>query len=180
MPELTFQGNDDSAHLSLETQDKFLLQIIELNDSSVEFRAYLGAEGKDPSGKLSNPRMAFWDILIPLLFSLEANVTKEVETAGIEFVSSDTNLQFFKSEKDNVTHHFELEVAYSRESHLLARLNATWFENTAIETPILKFRLMDPIVSERFAEVAEPIEWIASAILILLGLAIIFVTRVRG
>ncbi|MFQ5980519.1 MAG: hypothetical protein ACE5OZ_20465 [Candidatus Heimdallarchaeota archaeon] len=179
MPALIFQGIDNSVHLSLETQDNILLQIIELNDASDEFSAYLGAEGKDPSGKLVNPRIAFWDFLIPLLFSLKFNLTNEAEAAGFEFVSSDTDLCFFKSEKDNATHLFELEVTYFRENHLLAQLNATWFEKTAVGTPVLRFSLADPVVNERFAEVAEPIEWLASAILILIGLAIVFVTRFR-
>jgi hypothetical protein len=70
-------------------------------------------------------------------------------------------------------------MSYSIDRHLLSRLNATWYDQAGGDLPSQRFALSDPLIKERYSEVAEPLEWIASAILLILGIGIIFVTRMR-
>ncbi|MFX0114514.1 MAG: hypothetical protein ACFFB3_08195 [Candidatus Hodarchaeota archaeon] len=178
-PKLVFQGENDYLEFYLTSDDKLLLQIIDLNDEG-EFRAYLGVEGENPSGKLKNPRIVFERFQIPILVPLEANLTKDVESIGLLFHSSNSSAAFFESKVEiNDTHIFKLLIGFLPEDHLLSYINATWYEKNAPEVPVLEFSLSDPIIQERYSEVSEPIEWIASAFLLILGLGIILFTKIR-
>jgi hypothetical protein len=178
-PKLAFQGEDDYLELYLGPKDKLLMQIIELNDEG-EFRVYLGEEEQNPSGKLKNPRIVFEGFQIPVLVPLDANLTQDVESIGLHFLSSNSSFEIFETEVEiNNTHIFKLVAGFLHKNHLLSFLNAIWHEKTAISIPALEFVLSSPIIKERFSEVSEPIEWIASAFLLILGFGIILVTRIR-
>jgi hypothetical protein len=178
-PELLFQGDDESFMLRLDSQEKLALQIVELNDDVGAYKAKIGAAEGEFSEVLPNPRIVFETFQVPIIVPLKANLTQKVELAGLSWLSSTTSQAYFKSEMNTSSHVFELEMSYSIDRHLLSRLNATWYDQAGGDLPSQRFALSDPLIKERYSEVAEPIEWIASAFLLVLGIGIIFVTRMR-
>lgn len=178
-PELQFQGDEESFLLQLEVQEKLALQIVELQDDVGAYKAKIGALEGELSETLQNPRMVFETYQVPIIVPLKANLTQKVELAGLSWLSSTASRVFFKAEMNTSNHVFELEASYSLDHHLLSRLNATWYDPAGGNIPSRRFVFSDPLIRERYSEVSEPIEWIASAILLFLGFSIIFVTRMR-
>ncbi|MFW9917598.1 MAG: hypothetical protein ACFFGZ_18505 [Candidatus Thorarchaeota archaeon] len=178
-PELRFQGDEESFLLTLDSEEKLILQIAGLNDDAGTYKAKIGTAEEETSETLHNPRIVFETYQVPIIVPLQTNLTQEVESAGLSWLSSTASRTDFKVEMNTSSYVFKLEVSYSINQHLLSGLNATWYDQDAGALSNRRFTLSDPLIKERYSEVAEPLEWIASAILLLLGIGIIFVTRMR-
>ena len=178
---LVFQGDNESESIEiyLATNEKVSLHILELDDETEGFRAFLGVAGKEPLGQLYNPRLIFEELLIPILFPLEANLSQDVESHGLNFHSSDPYQIYFHAGKENATHSFELRVGYTVIDNLLSLINATWYQKFSSESPKIAFVMSDPTVRERFSEVPPIAEFVGSVALLLMGFVVLLITKTR-